>query len=228
MGGSVAIQERLEVQQGVLNVKSSFLLATLVATVALVGFEAQTASAQNRGTNVAVIDISYVFKNHERFKKSQEEMKRDVDEFDAFVRSKQKEMRDLAEKLKSWKTGSPQYKQTEEKMARISSDVQVQTQLKRKNFLEREAKLYAQTYREILDQVRIFAEQNRIDLVLRFNSEEIKDDDRQSVLAGVNRSVIYENPQINITGMVLKNINRGQAAPRAATRPSIPRNPRRQ
>jgi hypothetical protein len=51
-----------------------------------------------------------------------------------------------------------------------------------------------------------FARQNNISLVLRFSSEPIEPDDRNSVLQGINRAVVYQN-QLNITGHVLKEIN---------------------
>ena len=55
-------------------------------------------------------------------------------------------------------------------MARKQADGQAQTQLKRKEFLEREAMIYYKTYTDISSVVQQFAEKYGIALVLRFNS----------------------------------------------------------
>ena len=99
-------------------------------------------------------------------------------------------------------------------------------------FMEREAKLLYTTYSEISDRVARFAEKNGISLVLRFDSSAINADDRGSVQAGINRSIIYQR-QLDITLAVLEQCNRdkpaagpaatgsGGAAPKSAVRPPV-------
>ena len=61
----------------------------------------------------------------------------------------------------------------------------------------------------------------------------MKEDDRNSVLQGVNRAVVYYNPQYDITNYILAKLNEGYNVPPAApganqpagtnaTRPQIP------
>ena len=99
----------------------------------------------------------------------------------------------------------------------MQSDLQVGVGLKRKEFLEQEARVYYRVYREIEQTVAIFAQRNRIGLVLRFNGDEMKEDDRASVLQGVNRAVVYQQG-LDITDLILKqcNINTVPAAPAPA------------
>ena len=46
-----------------------------------------------------------------------------------------------------------------------------------------------------------------ISLVLRYNGEEIRPDDRNSVLAGVNRAIVYQN-NLDITKEISDRVNR--------------------
>ena len=40
------------------------------------------------GTNVAVIDVAFVFKNHDRFNATMADIKKDIDQFEAYVRGR--------------------------------------------------------------------------------------------------------------------------------------------
>ena len=72
---------------------------------------------------------------------------------------------------------------------------------------------------------RLFAESNRIGLVLRFSSEEIDPTNRQSVMQGVNQPIVYNQGGLNITKYILDRLHRksggaqrtAKAPPRART-----------
>ena len=63
-------------QQGALNVKTSLIAATIVASLVTLSVVSQLGAqgkfpmgaAPGGGTNVALIDIGYIFKNNIRFK----------------------------------------------------------------------------------------------------------------------------------------------------------------
>ena len=159
------------------------------------------------GNRIAVIDISHIFKNHAGFKQAMDRMKKEVEAFEAELRKRGKEIEGLREQMRNFKSGSPEYKGIEEKMAKRAADGQAQTQLKRRDFLEREAKIYYDIYMEIGAAVAQFSQRNGISLVVRFNSAPIEGTDRNSVLEGVNRAVVFQQ-NLNITPMVLQMLNR--------------------
>ena len=163
------------------------------------------------GTSVVVIDIANIFKNHIRFNEKMKEIKAEIDAFEAQIRGEQTKFNQKRESLAQFNPSSPEYKKLEEELARMQSEVQVQVGLKRKSFLEQEAKEYYKTYKEIEQSVAVFAQQNRIGLVLRFNGEEMKADSRESVLQGVNKAVVYHD-RLDITEWILKDLNRGAIA----------------
>jgi len=187
------------------------------------------------GTNVAVIDIALIFKYHDRFNGEMNDIKRDIEQFEAFVRDQQKSIKAQAEELQSFNASSPEYKSREAALAKAQSELQVKIGLERKNFLEREAKVYYKIYKEIEGSVKTFAQRARIGLVLRFNSDDMKEDDRASVLQGVNKAVVFHQG-LDITPFIIEDLNRrpfnpnekpagpglptvGAPAPGAATQP---------
>ncbi len=202
--------EDLLKQQGVLNVRITFRCATLVATLLALCVSAPQAFAQNGagGVNVVVIDITKTFKEHNRFNAALEVMKKDVEAFEAYVRRQREAVQTMTEELKGLNAGSPDYKALEAKIAKIMSDLQVEISLKRKDFMEREAKLYFNTYTEVTNEVAKFAEQYRINLVLRYNSEKPNADDRASIMQAVNADVVYQYKR-DITDTIIKKVNEG-------------------
>ena len=166
------------------------------------------------GTSVVVIDIAFIFKNHNRFNAAMQDIKTDIEQFEAHVRKKQGEFKVQGEALQQYKAGSPEFRQKEEELARLQSDLQVEVALKKREFLEQEARVYYRVYKEIEQEVSVFSQRYRISLVLRYNRDEMKENDRTSVLQGVNRSVVFQTG-LDITEPILKQLNLGTTAPPA-------------
>ena len=173
-------------------------------------------AAASAGTSVVVIDVAFIYKNHNRFNATMLDIKTDIEKFEAYVRKKQTDFKSLGEALGQYNAGSPEYRQKEEELARLQSDLQVEVGLKRKEFLQQEARVYFRVYKEIEQEVRTFSERNGINLVLRYNRDEMKEDDRQSVLQGVNRAVLFQQGR-DITELILGKLNAGTSPPPTTT-----------
>ncbi|WP_254508358.1 OmpH family outer membrane protein [Anatilimnocola floriformis] len=167
------------------------------------------AAGPRAATPIVVIDIAKVFKGHYRFNQQMGDIKKDIEDFDGYVKNETNKLKAMGEALQSYRAGSLEYKQKEEEAARLTSDLQVKVGLKKKELLENEARVYFNVYRDLEQKVAIFAQQNQIMMVLRFNSDEMKEDDRNSVLQGVNRAVVYYNPGLDVTQHLLVELNRG-------------------
>jgi Skp family chaperone for outer membrane proteins len=176
---------------------------------------------------VAVIDIALIFKHHDRFNAAMGDIKKDIEQFEAYVKDEQRKLKTRAEELQQFTAGTPDFRTKEAELARLQSELQVQIGLKRKDFLEQEARVYYRVYKEVEGSVAVFAQRYRIGLVLRFNSDEMKEDDRASVLQGVNRAVVWHG-SLDITPQIIADLNRrpfnrdekpAGAAPSTATGP---------
>jgi len=209
-------------------VRTYVLSAVIAAGFLLTAAAAVPAHAQgDRGAApasvppVAVIDINRVFAEHLRFKQEMDFMKKDVEDFEAYLRQQQKRVQQMTEERANFKPTAPDYKRIDLEITQLTSDVNVQTQLKRKEFLQREARIYYNVYTELTNEVADFAMRNGITLVLRYNSQKIDPEDRTSVLQGVNNSVVFHH-DLDITSFIIERINRGQAADRRGGPPLPP------
>jgi Skp family chaperone for outer membrane proteins len=200
-------------------VRTTICVATVVAVLFFPGFASSQASAQT-GTNVAVLDVPYIFKNFIRFKQSIDDIKKDIDDYKNIVNDQQRQLRDEAAKLELYKPGTKEYKDVEENVARMKMTFSLDSAKRQKDFMEREAQVYFTAYREVEKVVADFAQRNRIGLVLRYSAEEMDPSQRDSIMQGINRIVVYQD-RLNITEMVLEQLNRG-TPPRQATAPVIP------
>ena len=194
-----------------------FVVATAFAVVALsaIGFlQAQQQAANPAAANaskysVAVVDISYIFKKHERFKTTMDNMKKEMDGIEAELKSDREKIAQEEQQRNTYNAGTNEYKQLDEKIAREMADFNLKMGKLRKDFLERESKVYYQTYLEVVDAVKYYAKRQNIGLVLRFNGEPVDPNRRDDVLREINKPVVVQD-QIDITPDIIALLNRDQ------------------
>ena len=159
-----------------------------------------------QGTKVALVDISLIFQENKRFAATMEDMKKDIQKFEEYVKQRRQQLQAKSEGLKQFEVGTPDYRSREATLAKESADLQVDIGLKKKEIMDREARVYYEAYKEVVNHVRAIASRHNIGIVMRYNSSQIDQNDRGSVLAGVNRSIVYQN-QLDVTQLVLQSIN---------------------
>ncbi|MCX7405759.1 MAG: OmpH family outer membrane protein [Planctomycetia bacterium] len=179
---------------------------------------AQPTASAGPATHVAVIDVGYIFKNHTRFKLSMDKMKDEVMAAENDLKSERDRINGLVEQIKGFNAGTPEYKKLEAEVAKAQGEFNVNAQLQKKDFMDREAKVYLQVYTEIEKSVAQFAREHRIAIVHRFDGESIDNSDRNQILRGITKPIVYLESGIDITPDVLKMLNgpavAGAAAPR--------------
>ena len=189
--------------------------ATLVAVLMASSMTASQALAQQPQAAaigpVAIIDMSYIFKNHARFKAMSDRMRQEVLAAEEKLKQRRTEIEALMKQTEGFKRDSPDYKQLDTEITRKKIDLNAEVAMQKKDFVEREAKMYFNVYQEVLDAVTYFSEQNRISLVLRFNGDPTEVGDPQDILKQLNKSVVYYHKSIDITPYILRDLNRGGA-----------------
>lgn len=158
--------------------------------------------------NVVVIDMGKVFQDHIGFKKSMAALQTQVEQFKLTIQNDRTKIQQDSEILAGLDRTTAEFKSKEAAVAKMAADMQVNHNLKNREFMEAEAKLYYRTYVDILSTVQGFSRQNGISLVVRFSSENMDTTDRASVLAGVNNVVVYQD-QRDITEAITTLVNRG-------------------
>ena len=168
------------------------------------------ATSVRRRSPIAVVDVSYIFKNHNGFKVAMEGMKKEVEAYEEHLRTQQNTLLKEKDRLNDYRPGSKEYDTLERSLADRGAKLQVDMQMKRKEFLEREAYVYYNVYGQVATAIQQFAEQSGIELVLRYSGEPMDPANRQSVLQGVNRPIVYHR-ELDITREVLDRVNRRSA-----------------
>ena len=203
------------------------LVAVAAASIAIPAGRAFAQGAVPSGppTHVAVIDVGYIFKNHARFKQLMDRMKDEVMAAENSLKAERDRVNGMVEQLKGFNVGTPEYKKLEAEIAKAQGDFNVNAQLQKKDFMDREAKVYLQVYGEIEKAVEQFAKQHRIAVVHRFDGEAIDSSDRNQILRGITKPIVYLEPGIDITPDILKMLN---AQSGVATQPGAAGKPVRQ
>jgi hypothetical protein len=91
----------------------------------------------------------------------------------------------------------------------MDNDLKTQLQIGRKEFLEKEAKIYFDVYREVIEEVKYYCNVQGVSIVLRYNSEGVEgNEEPQKILQELNKSVVYSHPSIDITDLIVGELNR--------------------
>jgi len=200
-------------------VKKSHLLAILAAAVLLTSFVVRDASAQQpvrtamrpatqAAPLIALLDVSYIFKNHSRFKAMMDDMKADVQRAETQVKAETEALQKLAERAKDYRKGTPDYKAIEEEVAKRRADITVRVQLQKREFIEQEAKIYHNIYQEISQEVDYYCKANRVAMVLRFNGDPVDAGQPENVLRNINKPVVWYSKERDITPIILDALNK--------------------
>jgi Outer membrane protein len=124
------------------------------------------------------------------------------------------------EQLKGFNVGTAEYKRLEAEIAKAQGDFNVNAQLQKKDFMEREARVYKQVYDEVEKAVAQFAKEHRIAVVHRFDGEPVDSADRNQIMRGITKPIVYYEPGIDITPDILKMLN-GTPVAGAAQQPPV-------
>jgi Skp family chaperone for outer membrane proteins len=160
--------------------------------------------------SVAVVDVTYLFENYQRFRATNESMKKEMQAIDADVKADREKIVQTEQQRNTFNVGSAEYKKADEELARMMAEYQLKTQKLQKDFMERQAKVHYQAYLEIVDAITYYAKRQNIGLVLRFNSKPVDSNRREDILRDINKHVVVQD-QIDITPDVLAVLNRGQS-----------------
>lgn len=195
------------------NVSKLFLVA--IAAV----FTTQAAnvvSAQEAQSGlVAILDVAQVFKQNQEFDSQMKSIKAEAEALKGKITKEQEGIKASAQQVTQYEVGSPNRNKMELELEQQQTALRTKARQAEANLLNREARIYYDTYQKMQSIVSSVAAQNGISLVLRFDSEKIDPTNRAEVIKGVNRAVVYHR-QLDLTKMVSNAMN-GPAAQAQAT-----------
>jgi Skp family chaperone for outer membrane proteins len=201
----------------VLNVTKSQLLAAFAAGFLVLVLSVANVSAQNPtgpaagqplgGQPIYLLDSTHVFKNYSKLKAMKEELQAEVQQAEKRVKDERDAIKKLQERLEEFKAGTEDYKKFEQEIATRMADLQVLVGMQRKEFIQKEARIYFIVYQEIWQEVDYFASQNRAAMVLKYDREPVNVEVPDTVVRGINKQVIWSNQGLDITDYILAKLH---------------------
>ena len=191
----------------------SAAVAGLISSMgpAAVAQQAAPAGPTAHGANaaryhVAVVDISFIFKNYPGFTSQIDKLKVEMEAADGALRADRDRLIQMEEQRNALKPGSAEFKALDEKLAHQKAEFSIKQGTVRRDFLEKEAQVYFATYNQVSAAVKAYAVKNDIGMVLRFTGDEMDKSapvpSREDVMRLIMQPIIHQN-SIDITPDVL-------------------------
>ena len=90
----------------------------------------------------------------------------------------------------------------------MESKLRLDMARKRKELADSEARIYYDNYQQIAAGVKFLANHYKINLVLRYNSEDMNLEEGQSVIRGVMKNIVYHDEALDMTKGVMQYLDR--------------------
>jgi Skp family chaperone for outer membrane proteins len=185
-------------------------LALLVVQLAQSARSADESKPERAPCNVALVDVSYLFKHCDSFNAALEALKSEVALKDAEVaqeklkiESREKAIQDL--------TDPEELKEEQASILRDKTEFNIKTTTLRNGYLEREKQIYLEQYERLHSMVSKYAQAHGFRLVLRSSQfESVKSATREDVLKKINDPIVFQD-QIDITSDILLQLNQKDA-----------------
>ncbi len=215
-----------------------------IATIALLGFfavpaalgqapagspQAAPAGPKVGASSIALVDVGYILKNHPNMNANMEGIKAEMTQAQEDIESRRTALLKDQEAIgKMFEADTPQFKQKQESLISQESKLRVDFMGKEKEFAEKQANVILNSYQSINRAITAVASHYQYDVVLRYSREQNDMDAKkpQSVNFGIQRDVLYFNPGIDVTEVVLAVLKRDEPAKAVTvpTKPSVPDN----
>ncbi len=178
--------------------------------------------------NQAVVDVAYLFKNLDEFKREREALKKEIKSQEEQIQRRLKAARAANKELQNLRGQDDADEAAVSKitiaLAQMKAEMDVERQVMQKNFLNREAAIYEFVYNKIKAEIAAYAKEHRIRIVRRFirPRKQEKPSDSSSnprdILRRMNQDVLYvERDDFDITDEILKRLNAKDPAATSAT-----------
>jgi Skp family chaperone for outer membrane proteins len=192
--------------------KSTIIKSLLLAAAAvIVPLAIQSVEAQEvKSGLVAVLDVAKVFKENQEFDAKMKMIKAEADTLKNQITQQQESIKARAQQLGQYEVGTPERNKLEADLEQQQAALRTKARQAEADLLNREAKIYYDTYQEMQAIVGNLAGQYGISLVLRFDSEKIDASNRAEVIKGVNRAVVYHK-QLDLTREISAAMNERSA-----------------
>jgi Skp family chaperone for outer membrane proteins len=168
-------------------------------------------------SSIALVDVGYILKKHPNMNANMEAIKAEMTQAQEDIETRRKSLLAESEMVgKTYNPDTPDFKQKQEALISAESKLRVDFMGKEKEFAEKQAGVIYNSYQSINSAITEVATFYKYDIVLRYSREQNEMDPKkpQTVNFGIQRDVLFHNPEVDVTELVLSVLNsRVPAAP---------------
>jgi Skp family chaperone for outer membrane proteins len=184
-----------------------YVLAALIVAVGSVPLAAQT----DAEFPVAVLNLDRIFKTYPPFQAKLAPVKEGVQELEKKAQSRQIELETKVAQLRMKQPGSPEFQKLQAEAAKLQAEAQQFVQQERAELQKQEAGIFLELYRQVEGEVKKYAKEHRIKLVIRQQDSSLEEGQPLGeILKSLNRGIIYEEG-LDITDEILKALDKPKA-----------------
>jgi hypothetical protein len=196
------------------------VLALMVVSGVLSGWPGHSQAApeaelpQVPATTVATMDVGFIFKNHKAFTDQMKVLEQRAQAFQRNQAGTEAQLQLLKGRMEQ-SADKAEKEKLEAEFARQGAEYQLFVRTNQRDLLEAEAKIYYETYLLLEAETKKYCRSRGIQVVLKAGREPIKADDRNSVMQGLNRPIVFSDAP-DITDDIVKVLDLAAEAKSAA------------
>jgi Skp family chaperone for outer membrane proteins len=179
-------------------------------------------TAQRRA--VAVFDFGRVLREAKRLKDGLAAVRADAVKLNQRLTHERQKLREARAQARQLPADSPERQKRESDLDKIEAALGATIALETKTIRKQETDVYYRTYCEASTEVAAYAKTSGIEVVLRISSDTLDAGKLESVLAHVNRPVVWSAAEADITSIIIERMNQrsvaGEQAPQARGGPA--------
>ena len=188
---------------------AAFAVSSHLSTFTLPGRADEATSSAAVVNKVGLIDMAHIFKNYKKLDGMREELKAELAAGDAKAKQMVSQLKTLDEQLKQMKPGSAGYADKEKQLLQVNADFEAFRKGVQRDLIRKESQMYKSVYLEVTEAVQKYAHHYKYSIILRYGREDVSNaDDPQAVINSMNRQVVYNREEDDITTPVLQFLNR--------------------
>ncbi len=174
---------------------------------------------------VGLIDMAFLFSKYTKFEALRNDLKAEIEAADGELKGRLEKIKGLQAEMKELVPNSPQFIAREKQITELAGAAEAERKNLQRRFMREETKVYQTVYREVLDAVNKYAAIYKYTLIIRYSRDEAEvGDDPQKVMQALQRQVVFNRKDDDITEAVLNYLNKqykptAPAATRGAARP---------
>lgn len=180
------------------------------------------AAAESGPHKVGLIDMAFLFSKYSKFEALRADLKSDIESADSSLKARLEKIKTLQAEMKDLVPNSPDFVAKEKQITELAAAAEAERKNLQRKFMRDETKVYQTVYREVLDAVNKYAAIYKYTLIIRYSRDEAEaGDDPQKVMQALQRQVVFNRPEDDITDAVLRYLNTqySKTAAPAAARP---------